>query len=116
MDTTRQEQAQRHTPGPWGWQDGFSTTWVIRAMEAQYPLFTRSMEIIAEIPRPDNDKRSFEETDANARLIAAAPELLEALRDTLAIASIKWGNLDPDANTIMDKARAAIAKATGGQP
>jgi hypothetical protein len=44
------------------------------------------------------------ETQANARLIAAAPDLLEALRAMLE---------DDDHGEACSKARAAIAKATG---
>ena len=46
--------------------------------------------------------------EANARLIAAAPELLEALEELLAET---WIN-----GAFADKARAAIAKAKGEQP
>ena len=55
--------------------------------------------------------RSLEEMEANAWLIAAAPELLEALRDMMQQAEIAD-------NTIHEidfcKALSAIAKATGG--
>jgi hypothetical protein len=44
----------------------------------------------------------------NARLIAAAPELLEALRDTLDALECWTGS-----DSRIDKARAAIFKATG---
>lgn len=50
------------------------------------------------------DKKRRDECAANARLIAAAPELLEALQDLQARACIY-------VNT--SKAKAAIAKATG---
>ena len=42
---------------------------------------------------------------ADARLIAAAPELLEALQEVIAISDRK--------HDVWDKAKAAIAKATG---
>lgn len=44
---------------------------------------------------------------ANARLIAAAPELLEALQK-----AVRYGGLFPD---LQAEAKAAIAKATGEQ-
>jgi hypothetical protein len=46
--------------------------------------------------------------DANARLIAAAPDLLEALRGVVRVAD--------RATVEFDAARAAIAKATGATP
>ena len=57
-------------------------------------------------------------TEANARLIAAAPELLEALSAFLRAPSV--GSNGPGSSTIVVQdfnlraARAAIAKATGG--
>lgn len=52
---------------------------------------------------------------ANARLIAAAPELLEALRGMLALDEEhhQRGHCDDDVCAEVRKARAAIAKATG---
>lgn len=54
-----------------------------------------------------NPKTSEEEVLANARLISAAPDLLSALREVVAISDRDheaWG-----------RAKAAIAKATGGK-
>jgi hypothetical protein len=56
-------------------------------------------------------RRSGDESAANARLIAAAPELLEALRTAL---DASWNGPMPD--HARDKARAAIAKAEEVKP
>ena len=51
-------------------------------------------------------------TKANARLIAAAPDLLEALIELADCGAEAWGEDRP----CVKWARAAIAKATGEQP
>jgi hypothetical protein len=52
-------------------------------------------------------RRDPNEVLANARLIAAAPELLEALR------KLRRGDLHQRARHLYDEAQTAIAKATG---
>ena len=52
---------------------------------------------------------------ANARLIAAAPELLEALEQMVSVFLDTEGRHGESENDAMDAARAAIAKATGEQ-
>jgi len=56
------------------------------------------------------------ETRANARLMAAAPELLEALQYMTALALGPAGGVSQQQKSdVLTKARAAIAKATGGE-
>ncbi len=68
----------KHTPGPWFIQteessrDGKEYTWI--QPESQHWGVCRL---------PINTKRAPEESQANARLIAAAPELLEAAKHAL---------------------------------
>lgn len=56
-----------------------------------------------------NTQRPIEENVCNAKLIAAAPELLEALQNLLAWANIKEGS---PSQHLADAANAAIKKAT----
>ena len=53
------------------------------------------------------------ERDANARLIAAAPELLAALEKTAAVFGWQSPNANPTVDAAIAAARAAIAKAKG---
>ena len=61
--------------------------------------------------------RTKEEMAANARLIAAAPELYEALEQMVEIAelTVGWLPTPPGADGPLIKARAALAKARGEQ-
>jgi L-alanine-DL-glutamate epimerase-like enolase superfamily enzyme len=100
----------QHTPGPWiGAGPSFGD---------QFPRYTTEITTederygdghiqICELPFHHHD----EENEANARLIAAAPDLLEALKDIVEF----WDSIVPtDAvNQMHINARAAIAKATG---
>ena len=59
-------------------------------------------------------RRTGEESAANCRLIAAAPDLLEALQAMLnAESNYSYAGLSDSEIAAIDKARAAIAKATG---
>ena len=86
----------KHTPGPWV-ADGSEIT-------------TETWVCGADGKRICTMRPSFADW-SNARLIAAAPELLEALMDALKDleALSQWDN----ASACARKARAAIAKATG---
>lgn len=102
----------KHTPAPWEVRQAPSVN------SRDYDIFqagvSPSAGKIARVPgREGREQISI----ANARLIAAAPELLEALKDILDRfkSCIAGGNgeLDDDAPAIK-KANAAIAKAKGG--
>lgn len=60
-----------------------------------------------------NDCPPLEEAKANARLIAAAPELLEALAALSEAARAYLAHMDLEDILALEGARAAIAKATG---
>ena len=88
--------ANKHTPGPWmkSTHGGIS----------KYSIWSSNGQHIADT----NTTKSigFDKCAANASLIAAAPELLEALKELVA----EFGVCG-----LTEKARAAIAKATGEQ-
>lgn len=91
-------QNQLHTPGPW---EVKATTYPIADTGDHDTQFDIRANGKAFAYVHDGD----ETAEANARLIAAAPELLEALQELCSfdlLTQDKW-----------DKARAAIAKATG---
>ena len=95
----------KHTPGPWRIiERPESTVWI------QGQQDENGYREVCTLPNYLLLQR--EKTEANARLIAAAPELLEALKacvHAMDSATRFDGNTRP-----FDDARAAIAKATGG--
>ena len=115
----------KHTPGPWtidtisGWTDGsdrdINGDIYIRGGDDALPfgqVFTDTEE------RPMLDPEIVPERIANARLMAAAPELLEALESITASYDrlleeygkpFEWGEFESDV------AREAISKAKGGK-
>ena len=99
-----------HTPGPW--MLGDSDLPVSSLAVCGLPVGRRHGTIVR-FAKPRPDGVSFEESYCNARLIAAAPELLEALQ---ALASADFGPAEwtESAERAALLARAAIRKATGG--
>lgn len=90
-----------HTPGPWN----VGTGWIYEGEVAK-----GAREICRfDYPTYTDTKSLWDETDANARLMSAAPDLLEAL-----VLLEEWAHLwtDEDHHHLV-LARKAIAKATG---
>lgn len=100
----------KHTPGPWHFfpsADGFPRVYLGGGYPSVRELF--GPYIVINSCEPSADMAGHE---ANARLIAASPDLLEALQETVAKFdaapdSVKYTALG------INKCRAAIAKATG---
>ena len=88
----------KHTPGPWSVVANGGHSYTIRG--------SRNEAICDTSIWLHSDPHS--ESRANAHLIAAAPDLLEALEDLLTIC-----DGDPDEPDEIGWARAAIAKAKG---
>lgn len=111
----------KHTPGPWE---------VTRFGAIKSASPNTQVEYARGIGQPQialvfvDDSRPEGERDANARVIAAAPDLLAALQALVAADGECWCsvNHDRDAGPLgpcelhgaLEAARAAIAKAEGG--
>lgn len=93
----------KHTPGPWYLDEVSADDWQVNSDLHDHCLFQITPTIGVE-SLTDEDK-------ANARLIAAAPELLEAL---LALLNVSEELCGLELKEIK-KGRALIAKATGGR-
>ena len=87
----------KHTPGPW---------FFLHDRNGRLQVGPSINYTVAEMC-----VTPLEGQEANARLIAAAPELLEALTDC--VEHMHW--TQPLGEAALKKAKAAIAKATGGQ-
>lgn len=96
--------AAKHTPGPW---------WVTDSGVRDaggYICHTNKAQRYE--GQDERYERETAERAANARLIAAAPELLEALSQIRELAYS--GRHEEHFNAIQDRAEAALAKAAGG--
>jgi hypothetical protein len=101
----------KHTPGPWR---VYPTTELVDARGTEgvtgYNIESESCEIVG----VEGIEFWKENAEANARLIAAAPELLEALTSLLSEAEAFASAIRAYANSeAIAAARAAIAKAKG---
>lgn len=127
-DKKTKTQARAHTPGPWtlkarepkygGWEIG-KTERVEVSMDAMtgrdLPPHDSFRRIALVLGRMGADWNA--ESEKDARLIAAAPELLDALKEAQRIIrecyeEIDSGYTDSD-EIVMSQIRAAIAKAEG---
>jgi hypothetical protein len=96
--------AVKHTPGPWEFYPASKMHPPGSDHNYGRIVWACGRGEVAQTPGLYNDA----EDDANARLIAAAPDLLEALCNVLSY--VPHGDMPV---TIYDNARAAIAKAEG---
>lgn len=100
----------RYTPGPW---KAFNASWsetFITAPGFDHAICCLDINHATE----ESQESDSEQMAANARLIAAAPELLEALQEMLHIME-QHEQLSGCECSIGDEARSAIAKATGNE-
>jgi hypothetical protein len=93
----------KHTPGPWFYRKGDEWSHSVVTHHGELPDGSINCWTVASI-----NKRREPEHEANARLIAAAPELLGALQ---AMYAMDW-RAGPSGDEY-ERARTAIATATG---
>ena len=112
----------KHTPGPWMAVNSSSNGWEIRGLLGSDPVRRNMVEFTYASDKPVllfvEPWHQFPNAEwsamqgANANLIAAAPDLLKALEDCVAVMDRELAGLkaiQPE----LSSARAAIAKATG---
>ncbi len=110
----------KHTPGPWKYHMGQYDGQPPHARGYIYPA-AHKIEGFNMSTHITGDKyEDRDEVEANARLIASAPELLEALRETLRVLVTPKGFPDakhrtPEQQAAYTQARQVIAKATAQQ-
>jgi hypothetical protein len=99
----------QHTPGPWevGMRGGFNANMIYDRSGDDLHSDNAICSVFGMYQHRDIDEQKDSKGLANARLIAAAPDLLEALKD--ALCALECCGKDFPAAT---KASAAIAKAT----
>ena len=95
MEATKEKHAT-HTPGPWGYSEG--------------EIYRGNNPIASVIPSFEFGETA--EDKANARLIAAAPEMYEVLSELLDTLEMSKGyGFDEE----YEKAREVLAKVDGGE-
>lgn len=93
-----------HTPGPWE-----AHTYGDKSVSVRHYLGMGLNQPVCEM----HPGKTPAERNANARLIAAAPELLAALEEMTATFGWQAPNANPAVDASIAAARAAINKATG---
>jgi hypothetical protein len=100
------DKEQKHTPGPWAYYT--------EPQPNGCPIVGSRGLMIAMLAQSINHDDQRETAIANARLIAAAPALLEALRGL--VTRYKFDGIPNDSLPFIEAARAAITSATRSQP
>ena len=105
----------KHTPGPWLIHkprhcDG--DLW-IQVLKGAWDITSNGASEKGVIADAKYSAMTDEENEANARLIAAAPDLLEALQRTLSWLTSYPGGGTLEPNGVYEQARRAISMAIG---
>ena len=102
-----------HTPGPWElFEHSWSDSSICGGVKNSKKICSLS---IYDDATEENQSELESEMDANARLIAAAPELLEALQECVIELDclMKTRPAYQGGMNMVERAKSAIAKATG---
>lgn len=104
------------TPGPWYFHGPINANrrdFGVTAVQPYDPSVgaRRRIAWVGNASGPASSQKQIDETEANARLIAAAPELFEALAGMVEV----FACTDTDCRHGCVEARAALAKARGEQ-
>lgn len=108
--TTPNEERAGHTPGPWAARREFSSLCIVDA-QGDYIADIHDRETYDENLEVEDESASEAEASANARLIAAAPDMKDAIKDVLHFHDS--GGHEGDLDEALRLCRAAIAKARG---
>lgn len=108
---TRSSAEGGFTPGPWASDSDYGTL-VVGANGSHVAVTLNTFNAAKRQKPPSN----IEEVKANARLIAAAPELLASLIALRDVGPAHVQNYSGDELAVFAAVDAAIAKATGEQP
>jgi hypothetical protein len=117
--------SNRHTPGPWGVEDPFGPDLLLIVSRPSGPPHQWGHIAQVSLERENNLDPTRKEAEANARLIAAAPDMLETLKDiaarqtwneaTQARPQVRFtkAEFSNALDNCIEVARAAVAKAEG---
>jgi len=101
----------KHTPGPWKVQNKHRPELFTLTIWDQIGRLIATTSSKSPMDKRTGSPSTKEAIKANAALIAAAPDMLEALRAVLGLA-YQWGPRDAGEYKTIINAEAAIAKAT----
>lgn len=113
----------KHTPGPWQVGGGIFGNNVILCQGSvdtcpKVPVWGELARVTLKFAQDSDGREWYSQgtSEANARLIAAAPDLLEAAQDIESkIVDFEAGRINWRPGDFLFRIRAAIAKATGDQ-
>lgn len=102
--------ASKHTPGPWRVGGGYTHNFGFDCLMVESGPADPDEAIAIASVWSDGDDGSDTESEANAALVSAAPDLLAALEESIEYSPYKG---ESEETPFLRRARAAIAKAKG---